>query len=636
MEEEQRQAVLFDIEAELKKLPAKPGVYLMHDEKDEIIYVGKAISLKNRVRQYFQSSRGKTAKINKMVSRIRRFEYIVTDSEMEALVLECNLIKEHRPRYNTMLKDDKSYPYIRVTVEEDYPRVLFAHKMRKDHSRYFGPYTSSGAVKDTLDLIRKLYQIRTCSRVLPRDVGKERPCLNYHIGQCSAPCQGYIGKEEYAKRIQQVLDFLNGRYDGIARELKAKMKAASDELRFEDAIAYRELLQSVQLIAQKQKMTDTGSQGDRDILAFAADGSDGVMQVFFVRGGKMIGRDHFHIRVAEGDSESRVMTSFIKQFYAGTPFVPRELYLQAPLEEEEAETVLRWLAEKRGGKVQVLVPERGEKNKLVDLAARNARMVLDQDRERIKKEERRTIGAMRQVAGWLGLTEIHRIEAYDISNISGFESVGSMVVFEDGQPKRSDYRKFRIKWVQGANDYASLEEVLTRRFERGIREKDSLNRDSFTRFPDLIMMDGGKGQVNVALDVLDRLGLSIPVCGMVKDDRHRTRGLYYRNVEIPIDTHAEGFHLITRVQDEAHRFAIEYHRSLRGKQSTRSILDDIPGIGPKRRKALVHAFGSLEAVRDADVETLRQVEGMNAAAAQAVYAFFHESGGSGPLSVEEV
>lgn len=628
----------FNIEEELKKLPAKPGVYLMHDEKDEIIYVGKAVILKNRVRQYFQSSRNKTAKINQMVSKIRRFEYIVTDSEMEALVLECNLIKEHQPKYNTMLKDDKAYPYIRVTVEEDYPRVMLARKMKKDHSRYFGPYTSAGAVKDTLELVHKLYQIRTCNRVLPRDMGKERPCLNYHIHQCLAPCQGYISKEEYGKRVGKVLDFLNGRYDEISKELKSKMKAASEALEFEDAITYRELLQSVQLVAQKQKITDAGSPGDRDVLAFASDGADGVMQVFFVRQGKMIGRDHFQVTIAEGDSPSRIMTSFIKQFYAGTPFVPRELYLQVPLEEEEAPAVIRWLSEKRGGKVQAVVPARGDKSRLVDLAARNARMVLDQDRDRLKREEQRTIGALGQIAGWIGLTEIHRVEAYDISNISGFESVGSMVVFEEGKPKRSDYRKFKIKWVQGPNDYASLAEVLTRRFEHGLKEEQQLKEDSFTKFPDLIMMDGGRGQVNVALEVMEKLQLHIPVCGMVKDDRHRTRGLYYQNVEIPIDTHSEGFHLITRIQDEAHRFAIEYHRSLRGKQSTHSILDDIPGIGPKRRKVLMRQFGSLEAVREADVETLAQAESMNLAAARSVYDFFHNQGGEEkkPLEVEEL
>ena len=622
----------FNIEEELKKLPGKPGVYLMHDDKDEIIYVGKAISLKNRVRQYFQSSRGKTAKINKMVSRIHHFEYIVTDSEMEALVLECNLIKEHQPRYNTMLKDDKAYPYIRVTVEEEFPRVLFARTMKKDKSRYFGPYTSAGAVKDTLELIRKLYQIRTCNRNLPRDIGKERPCLNYHIGQCAGPCQGYISKEDYAAHIKQVLDFLSGKYDDITRDLKKKMLIASEELRFEDAIHYRELLNSVQHIAQKQKITDTGSMEDRDVLAYAAEGGEGIMQVFFIREGKMIGRDHFHISIAEDDSPRRVMTSFVKQFYAGTPFVPRELFLQVPLEEDEEEMSASWLSEKRGHKVQILVPERGEKSRLVELAEKNAQMVLRQDHERIRKEEKRTSGAMKMVADWLNLSDIHRVEAFDISNISGFESVGSMVVFQDGQPRRNDYRKFRIKSVQGPNDYASMEEVLTRRFTHGMQT----DAGGFDRFPDLIMMDGGRGQVNIALGVLEKLNLHIPVCGMVKDDHHRTRGLYYNNIEIPIDTHSAGFHLITRVQDEAHRFAIEYHRSLRGKKSTQSILDEIPGIGEARRKALMRAFGSLEAVRDAEVEDLAALDGMNQRAAQSVYDFFHKNPEQATPEVEEV
>ncbi len=622
----------FNIEEELKKLPGKPGVYLMHDDKDEIIYVGKAISLKNRVRQYFQSSRGKTAKINKMVSRIHHFEYIVTDSEMEALVLECNLIKEHQPRYNTMLKDDKAYPYIRVTVEEEFPRVLFARTMKKDKSRYFGPYTSAGAVKDTLELIRKLYQIRTCNRNLPRDIGKERPCLNYHIGQCAGPCQGYISKEDYAAHIKQVLDFLSGKYDDITRDLKKKMLIASEELRFEDAINYRELLNSVQHIAQKQKITDTGSMEDRDVLAYAAEGGEGIMQVFFIREGKMIGRDHFHISIAEDDSPRRVMTSFVKQFYAGTPFVPRELFLQVPLEEDEEEMIASWLSEKRGHKVQILVPERGEKSRLVELAEKNAQMVLRQDHERIRKEEKRTSGAMKMVADWLNLSDIHRVEAFDISNISGFESVGSMVVFQDGQPRRNDYRKFRIKSVQGPNDYASMEEVLTRRFTHGMQT----DAGGFDRFPDLIMMDGGRGQVNIALGVLEKLDLHIPVCGMVKDDHHRTRGLYYNNIEIPIDTHSAGFHLITRVQDEAHRFAIEYHRSLRGKKSTQSILDEIPGIGEARRKALMRAFGSLEAVRDAEVEDLAALDGMNQRAAQSVYDFFHKNPEQATPEVEEV
>ncbi len=616
----------FNIEEELKKLPSRPGVYLMHDSSDEIIYVGKAISLKNRVRQYFQSSRGKTAKIQKMVAHIAYFEYIITDSEMEALVLECNLIKEHRPKYNTMLMDDKGYPYIRITVDEAFPRVMMARTMKKDKSRYFGPYTSAGAVKDTLDLVHKLYKIRTCSRNLPRDMGKDRPCLNYHIKQCSAPCQGYVSQDAYWEGVHQVIDFLGGKYETLMKELEDKMNHAAEELEFEEAIRYRELIQSVKHVAQKQKITDSTSTDDRDVIAMAQEGRDAIVQVFFVREGKLIGRDHFHLTVAEGDSKASVLSSFVKQFYSGTPFLPRELFLQEEM--EDADIIGQWLSEKKGKKVTIKVPKKGEKERLVELAAKNARMVLDQDREKIKREELRTVGALNQIAGWLSLTGLKRIEAFDISNISGFQSVGSMVVFENGKPKRNDYRKFKIKWVQGANDYASMDEVLTRRFVHGLEEKRELGSQhtdvgSFTRFPDLIMMDGGRGQVNIALEVLNRLGITIPVCGMVKDDHHRTRGLYYNNVEIPIDRHSEGFHLITRIQDEAHRFAIEYHRSLRGKGSVHSILDDIPGIGPKRRKALMRAFASLEEIREADMETLRAVEGMNEGSARAVYEFFH-------------
>ncbi len=629
------QEVIFDIEEELKKLPAKPGVYLMHDAKDEIIYVGKAISLKNRVRQYFQSSRNKSPKITKMVSHIARFEYIITDSELEALVLECNLIKEHMPKYNTMLKDDKTYPYIRVTVEEDFPRVFMTRIKKRDKSRYYGPYTSAGAVKDTLELVQKLFQIRTCQRNLPRDIGKERACLNYHIHQCAAPCQGYISKEDYGKSIDMVLEFLNGRYDFIIRILEEKMNQASENLEFEEAIGYRELIQSVKHVAQKQKITDNSSMEDRDIIAFASvDNTDeesgmvvsreAVVQVFFVREGRLIGRDHFHLNVAVDDTDTDIMTSFVKQFYAGTPFIPRELLLQHPLEEEKM--ISRWLSEKRGHKVTIRVPQKGQKERLVELAARNAAMVLEQDRDKIKKEELRTAGALRQVGQWLDMPGLHRLEAFDISNISGFQSVGSMVVFEGGKPKRSDYRKFRIQSVQGPNDYASMEEVLTRRFVHGLEEQkqgaEEKGHGSFHKFPDLILMDGGRGQVNIAEAVLQKLGLCIPVCGMVKDDNHRTRGLYYQNVEIPIDRHSEGFQLITRIQDEAHRFAIEYHRSLRQKGSVKSVLDDIPGIGPKRRQALMRHFDSLEDIRQAEMEQLMEIPEMNEAAARSVYQFF--------------
>ena len=612
---------MFDLEEELKKLPAKPGVYIMHGPRDEIIYVGKAVSLKNRVRQYFQSSRNKGVKIERMVTKITRFEYIVTDSELEALVLECNLIKEHRPKYNTMLKDDKSYPFIKVTVGEEYPRVLFSRRMQKDKSRYYGPYPSAGAVKDTIELIRRLYRIRTCNRSLPRDQGKDRPCLYYHIGQCPAPCQGYISREEYRKHIDEAVSFLNGNYREIVKELKQKMQQASEKLRFEEAMEYRDLMNSVQRVGERQKIT--GSDGeDKDVIAIAVDEYDAVAQVFFVRGGKLIGRDHFYLRVAREDTPAQILASFLKQFYSGTPFIPRELMLQYDLEEKEL--LEEWLTKIRGRKVHIRVPQKGSKEKLVELALQNARMVLEQDRERLKREEGRTIGALKEVAGWLGLSGLERIEAFDISNTSGFESVGSMVVYEKGKPKRSDYRKFRIQSVKGPNDYASMEEVLTRRFTRGLEEKEAEKElGSFVRFPDLIMMDGGRGQVNIACEVMEKLGLDIPVCGMVKDDRHRTRGLYYQNEEIPIDHSSQGFQLITRIQDEAHRFAIEYHRLLRSKGQVHSVLDDISGIGPARRKALMKYFQSIERIRSASREELGQVPSMNASSASSVYNFFH-------------
>ena len=617
----------FNIEEELKKLPGRPGVYIMHDENDAIIYVGKAISLKNRVRQYFQSSRNKGPKIEQMVTRIRRFEYIVTDSELEALVLECNLIKEHRPKYNTMLKDDKTYPFIKVTVGEDYPRVLFSRSMKKDKSKYYGPYTSAGAVKDTIDLIRKLYKLRSCNRSLPKEIGNDRPCLNYHIKQCNAPCQGYVSKEEYRRSVEEALDFLNGNHSPVLKMLEEKMQQASEAMDFEEAITYRDLLSSVRQVAQKQKITN-GDGEDKDVLALAADGTDAVVQVFFIRGGRLLGRDHFFVKIGLYDKKATILNSFIKQFYSGTPFIPRELMLE--VEVEEHELLEQWLTGKRGQRVFIRVPKKGTKEKLVELARENAAIVLNQDRERIKREEGRTIGAVKEIAQLLGMSHISRMEAYDISNISGFESVGSMVVFEKGKPKRSDYRKFKIKSVDGPNDYASLEEVLTRRFAHGLEEQKELKEKqmdqelgSFSRFPDLILMDGGKGQVNVALRVMETLGLNIPICGMVKDDFHRTRGLYYENVELPIDDHSEGFKLITRIQDEAHRFAIEYHRSLRSKEQVHSILDDITGIGPARRKALMRSFQSLQAIREAGEEELARIPSMNAASARQVYEFFH-------------
>ncbi len=617
---------MFDIAEELKKLPDQPGVYIMHDNRDAIIYIGKAVSLRKRVHQYFQPSHNEGIKKAQMVKQIARFEYIVTDSELEALVLECNLIKEHCPKYNTMLRDDKTYPYIRVTLGEDFPRVLFSRQQKKDKSRYFGPYTSAGAVKDTIELVNKIYQLRTCSRNLPRDIGKERACLDYHIHQCAGPCQGYISKEEYRERINSVLEFLNGNYAPVIQSLEEKMNEASVNLEFEKAIEYRELLGSVRQIAQKQKMTHTDGE-DKDIIAYAADDRDAVVQVFFIRGGKLIGRDHFYVRIGAEDGGSQILDTFLKQFYAGTPFIPREVMLPEAI--EEAEILESWLTQKRGARVYIRVPQKGMKEKLVELAQKNAQLVLSQDREKLKREEGRTIGALKEIEKLLGMEQLVRVEAFDISNTNGFETVGSMIVYEKGKPKRSDYRKFKLKTVSGPDDYASMHEVLTRRFTHGMRELAELEGKelseeygSFTRFPDLLMMDGGRGQVNIALKVLDELKLNIPVCGMVKDDNHRTRGLYYNNVEIPIDRGSEGFKLITRIQDEAHRFAIEYHRTLRSKERVHSVLDDISGIGPARRKALMKKYQSLEAIKAAELEDLAATDGMNQRAAEAVYRFF--------------
>lgn len=619
---------MFDIQEELKKLPDRPGVYLMHDKNDTIIYVGKAVSLKNRVRQYFRASHREGIRKDQMVALIDRFEYIITDSELEALVLECNLIKEHRPKYNILLKDDKTYPYIKVTLGETYPRVLFSRQMKKDKSQYFGPYTSAGAVKDTIDLIRKLYQLRTCNRQLPRDTGKDRPCLNYHIHQCKGPCQGYITPEEYQAQIKKALDFLGGNYKPILEELEQKMQDASAALDFEKAMEYRDLINSVRQVSEKQKVANSDGE-DKDIIALAKDDRDAVVQVFFIRDGRLIGREHFYVTIEASDTTQQILTSFLKQYYAGTPFIPREVMLQTTI--EESGVIAQWLSEKRGQKVYLRVPQKGMKEKLVDLAQKNARLVLNQDKERLKREEGRTIGAMKEIASILNLPGISRVEAFDISNTNGFESVGSMIVYEKGKPCRSDYRKFKLRTVAGPDDYASMYEVLTRRFLHGMEErKERAEKNledaygSFTKFPDLIMMDGGRGQVNIALKVLDELGLSIPVCGMVKDDFHRTRGLYFHNTELPIDKNSEGFQLITRIQDEAHRFAIEYHRSLRSKEQVHSVLDDIPGIGPTRRKALMRYFQSIDAIRHATPEQLAEADSMNEKAAQAVYAYFHK------------
>lgn len=620
---------MFDIEEELKNLPGKPGVYIMHDSEDTILYVGKAVNLHNRVRSYFRKIHGRGMQILKMVPQIARFEYIVTGSELEALVLENNLIKEHRPKYNTLLKDDKTYPYIKITVGEAYPRILFSREMKKDHSRYFGPYSSAGAVKETIELLNKLFRLRTCSRVLPRDAGLERPCLNYHIGQCNAPCQGNLPEDIYQENVRKALDFLNGNYPPVLQELKEQMEKAAEELQFEDAIRYRDLLNHVKSITQKQKITDTNGD-DKDIIAACIDQNEAVVQIFFVRDGKLIGREHYYMTNVSGNSREQVLHDFVEQFYAGTPFLPRELLLQEEIEDQS--TIEEWLSSKKGSKVHLRIPLKGTKEKLVEMAAENALLVLTHDRERIKREEGRTLGAVKEIAGLLHLKKADRMEAFDISNISGFENVGSMVVYEKGKSKRSDYRKFKIRTVSGPDDYACMREVLTRRFVHGMQEAGELAEKqmdqtygSFTKFPDLILMDGGKGQVNIAKEVLQELGMQVPVCGMVKDDNHRTRGLYYQNVEIPIDKHSEGFKLVTRIQDEAHRFAIEYHRSLHRREQVRSSLDEIPGVGPSRRKTLMRYFRSIEEMRNASLEDLAKIPGIPENVADRIFVFFHET-----------
>ena len=617
---------MFDIEEELKKLPDAPGVYIMHDASDAIIYVGKAKSLTKRVHQYFQPSHDEGIKKKQMVAHIDHFEYIVVDSELEALVLENNLIKENRPKYNTLLRDDKTYPYIKVTLEETFPRVLFSRRMKKDKNRYFGPFTSAEAVHETIDLVNKLFRLRTCSRKFPESIGKERPCLNYHMKQCSGVCLGTLSEEEYMKQVDAALDFLNGNYQAEEKRLEEKMEEAAAAMEFEQAARYRDLLQSVRFCMNRQKITSSDEE-DRDVVAYAADDEDAVVQIFFIRGGRLIGRDHYHMSLNVKNETESVLSTFITQFYSGTPFIPHEIFLQE--EVADTEVIEQWLSEKRGARVYLRTPRRGGKEKLVELAEKNAALILSQDKERIRREEGRTIGAVKEIADLLGLPRIERMEAYDISNTSGFLSVGSMVVFENGRPKRSDYRKFRLRTVEGPNDYASMKEVLTRRFTHGQRElseevdPETAERSSFTKFPDVIMMDGGRGQVNIALSVLQELGLSIPVAGMVKDDHHRTRGLYYNNVELPIDRSSEGFKLITRLQDEAHRFAIDYHRSLRTKDQVHSFLDDIEGIGPARRKALMREFKSADEMAEKSGDELAAIPEMNRQAAENLYTYLH-------------
>ncbi len=610
----------FDIESELKKLPKSPGVYLMHDLDDVIIYIGKAVNLFNRVHSYFRKT-VKSEKIKKMVSQITWFEYILTDSELEALVLENNLIKEHRPKYNTMLKDDKTYPYIKVTINEPYPRILFSRTIKKDKAKYFGPYTSSYGVRETIELINKIYMLRTCSRVLPRDKGRDRPCLNYHMKQCMAPCRrdfSLLEDGEYAEGVKGALEFLNGQYETVLKSLQDKMETASEKMEFENAAVYRDLIESVRSVSEKQKITAHDGE-DRDVIALNRDREDAVVVVFFVREGRLIGRDHYILdHVAEDSKDSEILNDFLGRFYTGTPFVPKEIMLETDVPDRII--LEKFLTERRGNKVSILIPKIGQKERLVELAHRNAGIIMENSKERIKREEGRTIGAAKEIAVWLGLSEINRIESYDISHISGFDSVGSMVVFEKGKAKKPDYRKFRLSSDIGNNDYESMREVLTRRFMHEAKSE----YDSFSRYPDLILMDGGKGQVSICLEVLNTLGIRIPVAGMVKDDKHRTKGIYFEDREIPVDIHSEGFKLATRIQDEVHRFAIEYHRSLRSVSQVHSVLDDIPGIGPARRKTLMRHFGDIERIKQAGEEELAGIKGMNKKAAAAVKQFFME------------
>ncbi len=604
---------LFDIEEELKKLPHSPGVYIMHGGKEDILYVGKAIDLHNRVRQYFRNGHGhnNSPKIVKMVSQIEYFEYIVTSSEMEALVLECNFIKEYRPKYNTMMRDDKGYPYIRITMEEEYPRVLYSHNMKRDKSKYFGPYTNATAVKDIIDLINKLFLLRRCNKHLPKEMYKDRPCLYYQIGQCSAPCNNHVSREAYMANIENAISFLNGNFNDTIARLENDMKTAAAEMDFENAAKYRDLINSIRHIADKQQMSKS-SGDERDVIAYAAGETDIVVTIFFVRDGKLLGREHHHMSGNNQDEASDIISSFIKQYYLGMPYIPKEILVQSGI--AELDILENFLSSKRGSSVHIIEPKKGDKKKIVTLACENAKTVLERDMERIKREEKRTVGACNEIAAILGIEKADRMEAFDISNISGCLSVASMVVFDKGKPKKNAYRKFRLNTVTGPDDYASMKEVLSRRF----------TDDKLDILPDVVMMDGGKGQVNIALAVLDSLGIDIPVCGMVKDDKHRTRGLYYNNKELEFSKGSEAILMVTALQDEAHRFAIEYHKQLRRQNQVHSILDEIPGVGPARRKALLKAFKDVEKIKEASIEELVALPEISPSTARYIYEFFHQ------------
>lgn len=617
---------MFDIYEELKKLPDKPGVYLMKDIDGSIIYVGKAINLKKRVRQYFQSSKNKDLKVISMVKKISEFEYIITDNELEALILEANLIKKHKPKYNILLRDDKQYPYIKITLNEKFPRILKVRQVKKDKSKYFGPYTSTGAVNDTIDIIRKLYPLRTCNLNL-EGKPKDRPCLNYHIGRCLGPCFKKIDEKNYMNMVNEIILFLNGKEDKLIELMENKMKEAAKCLDFEKAARYRDKINSLKHMLEKQKIVSVNRE-NQDVIAFAKGIDEAVVVVFFIRDGKILGREHYIITNVMEKTRDEIISSFIKQFYLGASFVPKEILVEEDFSDRQV--VMKWLSEKTKTKINIKVPKRGEKNKLIDMVRLNALELLKKNSDRFKRNLDENIMALEELSNLLNLGILpNRIEAYDISNIQGVESVGSMVVFEKGIKKSRDYRRFKIKSILGPNDYGSMEEIIKRRFIRGLEERELIKKndikiESFSIFPDLIMIDGGKGQVNSALKVLNELNISIPVCGLVKDDFHRTRGIIYNNKEINLKDNSKAFKLITRIQDEAHRFAINYHRSLRKKKVFKSILDEIPGIGEKRKKTLLKEIGSIEKIREASIEDLKNVEGMNIKAAENVYNFFRK------------
>ncbi|ELC8367394.1 MAG: excinuclease ABC subunit UvrC [Clostridium perfringens] len=618
---------MFDFQHQLKILPDKPGVYIMKNSLGEVIYVGKAKVLKNRVRQYFQNSKNHSEKVRAMVKNIAEFEYIVTDSEMEALILECNLIKKYSPRYNIALKDDKFYPFIKITTNEDFPRVYVTRNFAKDGNRYFGPYTNGTAVYEVMGLIKKLFPLRTCKKAIVEGGEPTRACLNYHINLCKAPCAGYISKAEYWEMIDEIINILNGTDTSIIKNLKLEMEKAAEELEFEKAAKIRDRILAIELISEKQKMF-TVKEGDEDFIDLYTDEKDGCAQVFFVREGKVTGREHFMIENISDDPVKEVISSFIASFYGGTAQIPKTIYV--PEEIEDQELIEKFLTEKRGSKVWIKVPKKGDKKNLLDMVRNNAKIMLDQFKEKMVEEKELNKSALTELADVLGLDSLPaRIEAYDISNIQGVDSVGTMVVFENGKAKNSDYRRFKIKSVKGPNDYESMREILSRRFSHGLEEVNKIkernleySKGKFCIFPDLIMMDGGKGQVNIALEVLKDFGIEIPVCGLVKDHKHRTRGIIFNNEEILIRRGSGLMNLITRVQDEVHRYAITYHRSLRDKRTLHSILEDIPRIGEKRRRNLLMKFGSIDNIKKASMEELLDTPGIDKRAAESIKQYF--------------